>query len=632
MVCAPTAIEFEERRTRKQSVASPEDSKQIMTLSATHKGLIGFAFALACAALFVPKPMLAFDQLVFSVDSDDKATKTALEGASLLAARRNQSDADPRDILASARADYARLLNALYGEGYYGGVIHIRIDGREAVGFSPFEVPEHIGTVRIDVAPGPRFRFDTAQVAPLPAGAVVTEGFRSGAVARSTTIIEAATGAVAAWREVGRAKAEVTGQSIEADHRNATLDADIEISPGPPVRFGRLVQTTSSAVRSERIARIAGLPTGNRFSPKALDDAAQRLRRTGAFSSVALTEAEALGAGDTIDIGLALVDEKPRRYGFGAELSSLEGASVSGFWLHRNLFGGAERFRIDGEVAGIDGTLAGMDATLTARLDVPAAFATDTDAYVFLEGKYLDDPGYWLLQGGGEVGVLRRFSRQLEGEAGLAYHYAFAHDDLGARRFSFASVPTSITWDRRDNPLDPSTGTFLLADVEPFYEFTSSTPGVRGWLDARSYFGMADDRIVLAGRVQLGHVAGAGAAAVPTDYLFYSGGADTVRGFSYQSLGADLGGGNTIGGRAFLGASAEARIKATDKIGLVAFADIGHIGANSFFDGGGGWQIGAGVGLRYDTGIGPIRLDAAMPVSGPGGAGPQIYLGIGQSF
>jgi translocation and assembly module TamA len=615
-------------------VATNEDSKRTMDLSEANRAIIGFAVAVALAVALVPLPSLAVDKVVFSVDSDDAATRAALETASLLFARQNDPTADPRDVLAEARADYGRLMSALYREGYYGGIIHIWINGREAAGYPPFEAPAHIGNVQIDVATGPRFRFGTARVAPLPAGTVIVNDFRSGAIARSSTIVDATNDAVAAWRDVGRAKAELAGQSIVADHRDATLDADITLSPGPEVRFGSLVQTTPSAVRSERIARIAGLPTGTRFSPQALDDTAERLRRTGAFSSVALTEADSLGSGNTMDIGLALVDEKPRRFGFGVEWSNMQGASVSGFWLHRNLFGGAERLRIDGEVTGIDGTIAGMDATLTARLDIPAAFTTDTDAYVLLEGEYRDDPGYTLLQGGGEVGVHRRFSSQLEGEAGLAYHYAITTDDLGTRRFSFASVPASITWDRRDDPLDPTTGTFLLADVEPFYEFTGSTAGARGWIDARGYFGMADDRLVLAGRVQLGYVAGAGAgaAAVPTDYLFYSGGADTVRGFAYQSLGADLGGGDTIGGHAFLGASTEVRFKATDKIGVVAFADIGHIGANTFFDGGGGWQLGAGVGLRYDTGIGPVRLDVAMPVMGQGGGTPQIYLGIGQSF
>lgn len=590
------------------------------------------AITLAMAGLYAPSGAEAFDRLVFSVRGDDKTVKSALEGASLLAAQQDDPSTDPRDVLAAARADYARLLGALYNEGYYGGVIHILIDGREAAAFSPFASPTRIGTVRVDVDPGAQFHFGTARVAPLPAGTVVSDAFRNGAVAQSGAIVEAARDGVDAWRDAGRAKAQVSGQSIVADHRDATLDATITLAPGPEVRFGRLVQTTPSAVRSERIARIAGLPTGTRFSPAELDRSAERLRRTGAFSSVTMTEDELLGPGNSMDIGLALVDAKPRRFGFGVEFSTLEGASVSGYWMHRNLLGGAERLRIDGEVTGIDGTIAGMDATLKARLDIPAAFGTDNDAYVLLEGEYYDDPNFKLWQGGGEAGVHRRFSPTLEGEAGLAYYYAVVKDDFGKRSFSFVSTPVSLTWDKRDNPLDPTKGFYIAADGDPFYEFAGDTLGARGWLDARGYFGFADDRVVLAGRVQAGYIVGGTAAELPPDYLFYSGGGDTVRGFPYQSLGVDLGGGIVTGGRAFLGSSVEVRAKVTEKIGIVGFADVGHVGATTFFDGNDAWQIGAGAGVRYDTGLGPIRLDVAMPISGPGGDGPQIYIGIGQSF
>ena len=69
-----------------------------------------------------------------------------------------------------------------------------------------------------------------------------------------------------------------------------------------------------------------------------------------------------------------------------------------------------------------------------------------------------------------------------------------------------------------------------------------------------------------------------------------------------------------------------------ENIGVVAFYDTGYIGAESFYDGTGEWHAGAGVGLRYLTGLGPIRLDVAAPVAGSTGAGIQVYLGIGQAF
>ncbi len=587
--------------------------------------------ALAAAALPAPA-----QQLDFMVKGDDKAVTAALQGASLLYAGKDTADRDPRDVLAAARADYARLVNALYGEGYYGGVVRIRVDGREAAALSPFAAPAQIGSVTVAVDPGPQFQFGKVAIGPRAPGSTAPSAVEAGAPAYSRAVQGAVDAAVSDWRDAGRAKAAVAAQSVSADHRNQTLDANVRLTPGPLVTLGDLVQTTPSAVRAERVQRIAGLPTGEVYSPDEVDLAAQRLRRTGAFASVALTEAETLGPGDTMDVAVALTDEKPRRFGFGAELASLEGLSLSGFWMHRNLLGGAERLRLDGEISGIDGTLDGMDAEALARLDIPAAFGTDNDAFVFLEGSYLDDPGYLLYGGGGGAGVQRYFTPELAGSAALAYHYSITEDDLGERRFSFLSLPADLTWDRRDNQLDPTTGTYVMAEAEPFYEFNGETFGARTYVDARAYRGFADGRFVLAGRAQVGYVAAPSSEDVPSDFLFFSGGGGTVRGFPYQSMGVDLGGGDTIGGRTFLGGSAELRYKVTDTIGLVAFADAGRVGADTFLDNA-DWQIGAGAGLRYYTGLGPIRLDVAVPVSGPGASldsvwDAQLYIGIGQAF
>ena len=113
-------------------------------------------------------------------------------------------------------------------------------------------------------------------------------------------------------------------------------------------------------------------------------------------------------------------------------------------------------------------------------------------------------------------------------------------------------------------------------------------------------------------------------------------GGGTVRGFPYQSMGGGPGGDNSIGGQTFLGASGEVRVKVSDTIGLVGFVDAGQVGATGFLDGA-DWQIGAGAGLRYYTGLGPIRLDVGVPVSGPGASldsiwDAQLYIGIGQAF
>ena len=593
----------------------------------------GKLIALVVSALLVLAPVAssAADTFRLVVRGGGGDLRDAVETASLLSASRGDATADPRDVLAAARADYARILNALYSQGYYGGIVRILVDGREAAEMPAFSAPTRIGSIRIEVVPGRRFRFATAEITPLAPGTTLLPQFSRGEVASSTVIRDAVAAAIAGWRDAGRAKVQVAGQRVVADHRDQTLDAQVTLAPGPVVTFGRLLQSTRSAVRAGRIARIAGLPTGETFSPQALDEATGRLRRTGAFSSVTMSEAEALGPAGTLDIELSVADQKPRRFGFGVGLSSLDGLSATAFWIDRNLLGGAERLRFDAELSDITGALPGMDAAVTARIDVPAALGTDTGAFVTAEAEYRDDPAYRLRQTGIGLGLQRRFSSRLEGEAAVAFRYSTANDDLGSRQFSVLSVPASATWDGRDSLLDPTSGIYLRADFEPFTVTSGGVSGARARLEGRSYIATAEDRLVFAGRAQLGSVIGAGVTQVPPDFLFFSGGDGRVRGFPYQSLGAGVGG-NTIGGSAFLGVSAELRFRASETIGAVAFSDAGHVGANGLFGSGSDWQVGAGIGLRYYTGIGPIRLDLAAPVSGPGGRGAQIYIGIGQAF
>jgi translocation and assembly module TamA len=556
-----------------------------------------------------------------------------LSKSSLSVETANTDGATAQDILAAARADYARMVGALYDAGYYGGVVSIRVDGREAADISPIAGPNRINRVDVIVQPGPPFTFSRAGIGPVAPETDLPEGYARGQRAAASVIGDAAEAGVTGWREAGHAKVELSGQTITADHRHSKLASDIRLSPGPRLRFGDLVVTRPSAVRASRIRAIAGLPSGKVFSPEELEDASQRLRRTGAFGSVVLNEAAVPNPDGTLDIQAEVIDAKPRRIGFGAEIASLEGLTLSGFWLHRNLFGGAERFRIEGEVGGIGGDSGGIDYRLSARFERPATFTPDTTAFLEARAEELDEEEYRqrTFEIGG--GVSHIFSDELEGEIGIAYQYAEIDDDLGSRTNELLLLPAKLTFDNRDDALNATEGFYVGLEATPFLAIDAGDPAFRLYADARTYVGFGEqDTIVLAGRTQIGSVTGASLLDVPPDMLFFSGGSNTVRGQPYQSLGVDLGGGNTSGGRSFLALSGEVRARVADSWQVVGFADTGYVGRDSFDTGNGDWHSGAGFGVRYDTGIGPIRFDVATPLDGDAGEDYEFYIGIGQAF
>ena len=582
------------------------------------------------AFLILAGPAAALERAALIAPDAPAELIQALSKASLVLAAHRDSSSNPQDIIAAARADYARMVGILYAHGRYSGTVHIRVDGREAASMSPLDMPEQISQVEISIVPGPVFHLGTARIAPLPDGTELPAAFTPGRIAGSGIIEEAARAGIAAWRDAGHAWAEIGGRTITANHARQELDVALSALPGPRLRFGQLLPDAGSAVRTARIRSIAGLPVGDTYSPAALDAAAARLQRTGAFRSVTLREAGQAAPDGALDIHARLTDAPPRRFGFGSEYSTTDGVSVSGYWLHRNLLGGAERLRVDGEVAGIAGQTGGADLIFGARYTRPATPRPDIGLFVEFSFERLDEQDFLATQYGAAVGLERVLSDTLTASIAIEWQHGRVEEASLTERLDVVSLPIMVTLDRRDRKLDASHGEFLQAELRPFSGFGDTSSGIRMHADARIYR-QPTESLVLAGRLQLGAVSGPSVATAPVDYLFYSGGTGTVRGQAYQSLGIDLGGGRRRGGRSFLAASTEVRTALSGPFGLAAFADAGYVGQDALPGREGDWHGGAGLGLRYETGVGPMRLDAGFPAGG-GGAGTKFYIGLGQAF
>ena len=153
---------------------------------------------------------------------------------------------------------------------------------------------------------------------------------------------------------------------------------------------------------------------------------------------------------------------------------------------------------------------------------------------------------------------------------------------------------------------------------------------VRSRIDASGYLSFGDS-FVAAGRVRLGSIQGADRAEIAPSRRFYSGGGGSVRGYAYQALGPQDPNGDPIGGRSLNEAAAELRYR-FGNYGVVGFVDVGQSYADTmpqFSD----LRFGAGIGGRFYTNFGPIRVDVATPLDRrPGESRINLYVSIGQAF
>jgi translocation and assembly module TamA len=590
-----------------------------------------------------PFPYTVSISVVTEIDN----LRRSVEAASALWAERDAPAAGRAGLIAMARGDYRRILAALYNAGHYGPEISIRIAGREASEITLADPLPPEPPVEVTVVPGPRFRFGIAEIVNAPPfvdaeGRPVEEdpesvGFAVGATARAGAVGAAAQLAVDRWRALGHALADETGRDIVADHATSLLEARIVVEPGPVARYGQVGVSGARRVDPAFIAYMARLPEGRRFDPEDLAAAQARLLRLGTFSLVAIDEAEALTPDGRLPLTVRVEERLPRSFGIGATLGTLDGLGLEGFWLHRNLRGRAEQLRFDANISRIGAERAPQD--LTYQLGVtyvqPGVFNPDTNFTTSLVGRQQELDTYRETALTFRLGLTRDFGGDVNGEIALEVERSRVRDAFGTRDFLTIGPVARGQIDRRDDPLDATRGYFLAAQAGPFYELQFGNIAARGTLEGRAYASLDEDsRFVLAGRGRLGSYVGPDQAESPPGQLFFAGGGGSIRGYGFRSIGVETGiGGQPVGGRSLVETSGELRARFGTRFGAVGFVDGGYVAEDATFGGDFDWRFGAGVGLRYYTGFGPLRVDLATPLN-PRPQDPTValYIGIGQAF
>jgi translocation and assembly module TamA len=312
-----------------------------------------------------------------------------------------------------------------------------------------------------------------------------------------------------------------------------------------------------------------------------------------------------------------------------------EGFRLEASWQHRNLIApeGAVTLR---------GVLGTREQTLSAILRQSNWHVRDQVLNAQIAASHLDRPGFnartFTLTGGIERQSNIIWQKKWTWSVGAELLASDERDvDIATgtirnRTFFIAALPLSLGYDGTDDLLDPTRGFRLSTHISPEVSLQSGTfTYVRAQFDGSIYQPLTD-RVVLAARTRLGTIVGANRDQIAPSRRFYAGGGGSVRGYGYQAIGPrDPVFDDPIGGRSLAEFSIEARIR-FGNFGIVPFLDAGNIstsGLPRFND----LQFGAGLGARYYSSFGPIRIDVGTPLNRqPGDPRIAVYVSLGQAF
>ncbi|TIL87311.1 MAG: outer membrane protein assembly factor [Mesorhizobium sp.] len=579
------------------------------------------------------------DPLRYTVTIDapdaDEDLAEKLENASALKADEEHPVSGSLGLLAKARSDREQLVAAFYADALYEGVVTITIQGKPLDDLPPdaeFSGPQPIPVV-ISIAAGPKFTLGNIRLKGDAAGLASADfGLIAGGDASSGAVLKAEAAIVRALKQEGRPLAKVTGREIVAEHAGSTLDVTLTVAAGPVAGYGDTTVEGTEKVDRDFTEYMTGLKRGRQYSPDEIDDARDRLLGLEVFNSVTVKEADALDAEGNIPIGVEVSERKPHHLDLVGSLSSTDGLDLKGNWEHRNLFGPAEKLRIDGKISGIGSNdLSQLNYSAGVMFEKPGVVGPASKFFAGVNTVLEHPDAYDHFSVKGNTGLSYELDKQQTVSAEVALDYSKITDSFGKHTYLIASVPLQYVYD--DSRLNPTTGYRALAYAEPSYDILNGAAFVKLRAEGSAYQSLdTASKFVLAERVAIGSIIGAGLQDVPADRRFYSGGGGSVRGYAYQGIGPKDIEGEPIGGLSFFETSVEMRIAVTDTIGVVPFVDAGTVSTRQvpdFSD----MKVGAGVGLRYLTAFGPLRIDAAVPLNrGPDDPHFGIYAGIGQAF
>ncbi len=593
----------------------------------------------------------AADPLPYTVTiapTGQSALDAALTGSAQLVSLRTRAPAGPFAVVTRARQDIPRLRTALESFGYYSSAIKVTIAGR---GLDDATLPDALAAapdkpavpIAIHIDRGPLFTLRHVSLdGAVPAAGRSAFTLHPGEPAQAAPVLGAGGAVLAALREDGYALAVVDppiAVLVPAEH---ALDVSFHVTPGPRVDLGPISLHGLARVNPAYVRRRLLVHSGQLYQPSKIEAARQDLASVGVFSGVTVRAAPALDAAGALPVTFDFAERPRHAVSLTVAYSTDLGGSVGATWSHRNLFGNAEQLNLAASMTGLGGSaVTGLGYDVTAQLIKPDFLRRDQQIEFDLGAIRQDLQAYKQTAFTAGTTLTRKLSRQWSVSAGLTAEQEQIIQEGVTRNYTLVALPVTGKYDSTglSNPLDDATqGIRATLGAAPTQSITNSATFVILQGSASTYFDLArlglsrPGASVLAVRGLVGSAQGAGQFDLPPDQRFYGGGSATVRGFKYQSVGPLFADNNPEGGAAIDAASVEFRQRVWGNIGAAVFVDAAQVNASSA-PFAGTLREGIGVGGRYYTPIGPIRVDIAVPVNAPPhGDSFELYLGLGQAF
>jgi translocation and assembly module TamA len=555
----------------------------------------------------------------------------AFHKQSALGAER-KDPANAAQIARRASADADLLTELLRSQGYYDATVEPRTE-RSGDGLR----------VILDADPGSQYRFASVQLPGLDAAGADAAKLRNvfavkaGDPVIAEDVIAAGQALTTALGEEGFAEAKVGEQDIEINHLTHLATLSLPVNPGPVARFGAIHVTGRPPFSARHVGIIARFKPGDPYQRSKIDDLRRALIQTTLVANAEIKVVPVQG-GRVVDLDVALEPAPSHTIAGDIGYGTGQGALIEGTWTDRNFLNPEGALTLRG-IAGTSEQLAGVEFRRSNFLQrdqtFDAQFTASHQKFNAYEAKTL------LLAA--HIERLSNFIWQKK----WTWSYGtqlLATDERGVfsptglkdtRAFFIAALPLTIGYDGSDSLLDPTRGFRLSGWISPEYSgHSQSLTYARAQIDASAYHPLSDS-VVVAGRIRLGTIVGANAFDLAPSRRFYSGGGGSVRGYGYQQLGPKDMDGDPIGGRGLAEFALESRIRLKQfggNFGIVPFFDGGSLTTEAmpdFKD----WRFAAGLGVRYYSTFGPIRIDVGVPLNRQKGDGPvAVTVSLGQAF